>query len=135
MYADDIILLSPSISALKLLVIICEIYADEYFLTFNIDKCYLLIFLIDGCDIDINTIKIEINNKTVKIVKQEIHLGIFLASNTHIIQLKQTTNDMKARTTTIINNFHHISFMGKIKLFNSQCLSLYGAQLWNLKRS
>ena len=23
--------------------------------------------------------------------------------------------------------------MGKIKLFNSQCLSLYGAQLWNLK--
>ena len=133
MYADDIVLLSPTISALKFLVIICEIYAEDYFLTFNIDKCYLLIFLIDGCDIDVNRIKIEINNKTIKIVRQEMHLGNCLASNRHIIQLKQTINDMKARTTTIINNFHHISFMGKIKLFNSQCLSLYGAQLWDLK--
>ena len=43
-YADDIVLLSPSCSALRQLITICEQFADEYVVNFNPDKCTLLIF-------------------------------------------------------------------------------------------
>ena len=43
-YADDIVILSPSCSALRHLISICENFADEYKIIFNPDKCTLLIF-------------------------------------------------------------------------------------------
>ena len=42
-YADDLIILSPTITALKHLVNICEDYGRDFELKFNPDKCYLLI--------------------------------------------------------------------------------------------
>ena len=43
-YADDIVILSPSCSALRCLISICESFAKEYEIIFNPDKCTLLIF-------------------------------------------------------------------------------------------
>ena len=43
-YADDIVLLSPSCTALKQLIIICEHFSNEYVVNLNPDKCLLLIF-------------------------------------------------------------------------------------------
>ena len=43
-YADDIVLLSPSCSALRQLIKICEHFANEYVINFNPDKCTLIIF-------------------------------------------------------------------------------------------
>ena len=40
--------------------------------------------------------------------------------------------DLKVRTNTIINQFKPISWQSKVKLFKSQCSSLYGSQLWRL---
>ena len=39
---------------------------------------------------------------------------------------------MKVRTNAIITNFKPISWQAKVKLFNSQCSSLYGSQIWRL---
>ena len=44
-YADDIVLLTPSCTALRSLIRICEEYADSYKLKFNPDKCILLIYV------------------------------------------------------------------------------------------
>ena len=132
MYADDIIILSPTLSAMSKLVLICEGYAKEYFLIFNLDKCYLLIFS-DNTHYIINNINIRINGVLVKTVDTERHLGNNLSTKRNIFEFKDVIVDMKARTNSIINNFSNISFNSKIMLFNSQCLSLYGAQLWNLR--
>ena len=40
-------------------------------------------------------------------------------------------NDMKVRADAIKTNFSCLDSQSKIELFNSQCLSLYGACLWN----
>ena len=40
--------------------------------------------------------------------------------------------DIKVGTNTIINKFYAVPRHSKVKLFNSQCLSLYGCPLWNL---
>ena len=134
MYADDIIILSPTLFALCKLVIICEDYAQEYLLAFNTDKCYLLIFS-DNASYLTNRIEIRINGVLIKIVDTEKHLGNNLTIKRKVFEFKDTIGDMKARTNSIVNNFSNISYSAKIMLFNSQCLALYGVQLWDLRDS
>ncbi|KAJ2950223.1 hypothetical protein O0L34_g11585 [Tuta absoluta] len=43
-YADDMVLLSPSISALRKLLQVCEAYADTHGLKYNIKKSELMVF-------------------------------------------------------------------------------------------
>ena len=43
-YADDIILLCPSITGLEKMIKICEIYSDKHYISFNGKKSKLLIF-------------------------------------------------------------------------------------------
>ena len=45
-YADDVVLLAPSLDALREMVSICETYAAEYHLIFNPSKSKLMYFII-----------------------------------------------------------------------------------------
>ena len=47
-YADDLMLLSPSVSALRKIANICQNYAQEYDIKFNGSKSQLIIFKCDG---------------------------------------------------------------------------------------
>ena len=53
----------------------------------------------------------------------------------NLINLDGVIRDMKVRTNTIASQFKPISWRSKTTLFNSQCLSLYGCQLWRLDDS
>jgi len=37
-YADDIVLLAPSASALRMMLVICDNYAKDYLISFNASK-------------------------------------------------------------------------------------------------
>ena len=49
-----------------------------------------------------------------------------------MIDLSNVIRDIKVRTNVIINQFRPIFWQAKVKLFLSQCSSLYGCHLWNL---
>lgn len=51
-YADDMVLLSPSISALRTLVSVCERYAEVHGLKYNVSKSELLVFEGKGVKLD-----------------------------------------------------------------------------------
>ena len=72
-YADDIVLLSPSCTALRDMILICETFADEYKIIFNPDKCTLLIF--SNHDFNFNNINVTVCGKRVSNVIKEKHLG------------------------------------------------------------
>ena len=72
-YADDFVLLSPSCTALKILISICEIFANEFMLQFNPDKCTLLIF--SNMDYNFENINITMCGQRIKNVRSEKHLG------------------------------------------------------------
>ena len=72
-YADDIVILSPTCKALKSLILICELYAKEYKIKFNPDKCTLLIYA--DSDFYDNNVNIIIAGCKIKNVKMEKHLG------------------------------------------------------------
>ena len=71
-YADDLKLLAPTISALNIMLDICQKYAEEYDIAFN-DKSQLIVFKATSDDDPPPDIKI--NNKQVKAVDQITHLG------------------------------------------------------------
>ena len=129
-YADDIVLLSPSCQALRNLIDITEKFANEYKLDFNPQKCKMLVYSKDQTII--NNIDIRIRGHKIEIVQAEKHLGHVFQNKRNIINMDNIIKDIKVRTNVIINKFKPIAWQAKVTLFQSQCSSLYGCQLWNL---
>ena len=129
-YADDIVILSPTCKALRVLIEICEKYANEHLIKFNPDKCTLLIF--SDPNFCIKNINITISGSKIKIVENEKHLGHIFQNLENKINFNNVIRDIKVRTNVIINQFKPISWIAKVKVFLSQCSALYGCHLWNL---
>ena len=129
-YADDIVLLSPTCKALRFLVSICELFALEYLLNFNPEKCKVLIF--SSSDHNFQNINITICNHRIENVKSEKHLGHLFQVTNPIINIDSIIKDINVRTNVIVNKFRPISWQAKVTLFMSQCSSLYGCPLWQL---
>ena len=129
-YADDIVILAPTCTALNSLIKICENYAKEYKVCFNPDKCTLLIYAND--DFYFNNVNILIGGVRVKNVKSESHLGHIFRSSYNIIDIQSIIKDIKVRTNVILSQFRCLNWQAKVKLFLSQCSALYGCPLWNL---
>ena len=72
----------------------------------------------------------------VRTVTDEKHLGHIFSSEYgqtfNLIKIDNVIRDMKVRTNIITTQFKPISWKSKTTVFNSQCLSLYGCQLWRL---
>ena len=132
-YADDIVILSPTCKALRVLINICEVYANDHFIKFNPDKCTLLIFCdFSESDFYYENVNISIAGCRIKNVKSEKHLGHVFKNCTNIIDFSEVVNDIKVRSNVIANQFKPIAWQGKATLFMSQCSSLYGCHLWSL---
>ena len=112
----------------------CENFANSFKLIFNPDKCSLLIYADKNAEFYYNNCMISLCGKIIKNVKTEKHLGHTFTcdNNLHLINIDSIIRDLKVRTNTIINQFKSISWQAKVKVFLSQCSSLYGCQLWRL---
>ncbi len=75
---------------------------------------------------------IKMYGRTILNVKTEKHLGHLISSSGGLVNLEPVIKDMKVRTNVITHQFYSVSGQSKVLLFNSQCMSLYGCQLWNL---
>ncbi len=72
-YADDLILLAPTIVALRKLINICEFYAAEYDIKFNGSMSQYILYIRRECAV-FNT-DIFVNNDKVEQFTFEDHLG------------------------------------------------------------
>ena len=129
-YADDVILLSPTCTALKSMIEICEQFSDDYKLQFNPNKCTLLIF--SDSDYYFNNVCIRLCGRVIKNVRSETHLGHTFENSYDLINIDSIIRDIKVRTNTVINTFRPLSWESKVMLYISQCSSLYGCPLWRL---
>ncbi len=66
-YADDVVILSPTCDALRMMVKICEQYATQFSLSFNPNKCVLIISL--DSDVFMDSVCIETYGRTIQNVK------------------------------------------------------------------
>ena len=133
-YADDVVILSPTLTALNKLIKLCEIYSKNFLLNFNITKSEVVIFSKSKI-MKSNKPVIFMNGQMLNVNDSYKHLGIVLSNSCdkNLINFDSIINDMKVRCNVLKSEFFNQSYSVKTKLFNSHCMSLYGCPLWDIE--
>ena len=131
-YADDIVILAPTVTSLRYITNLVEEYSTNFSLNFNPNKSFILLY---SNNLSSNDINVFINGQKIDFLTSCKHLGFNIVNNNQIYDIQSVINDMCIKTNILKSNFHSLSSDSKIKLFNSHCLSLYGSELWNLENN
>ena len=107
-YADDIVLLAPSLDALRHMIGICEDYAQEFHIFFNPSKSKLMYYKVSH-----DNLHVKLCNQDVHIVSKEIYLGHYISKNIYDRSIKQTV------CVKLPNRTHNYSVCGII-----ECISI-----------
>ena len=130
-YADDLILLSPSLTGLMNMIKICEDYACEHDIIFNGKKSKYLIFGKDG-KYKYNHI-VKVNNEVVERCEEADHLGHPLhTTNTLNVLAEKGLNNLNASFYSFMARYKDCHATTRNKLFHQYCSSMYGSQVWFL---
>ena len=130
-YADDLILLAPSPSALRLMLNLCESFAYSYGLKFNASKTQLIRFglsLSNTCNA-----RIVFCGEQLVFLNTVCHLGHHLSYKLSDDEdINRKCHDFLKKANILLVNFKFCSPSTLTFLFRSFCLSLYGCALWRL---
>ena len=135
MYADDIVVVSPSSRGLQTLLRICEEYGASHDIKFNTAKSMIMIF---RCKSQKEALfpKFVMNQLVVSEVSKIKYLG-------HVLNNQLTDDDdilrqrrqLYARGNMLLRNFSMCSLPVKLELFRAFCSNIYCSHLWwNFKR-
>ena len=127
-YADDLILLCPSVSGMRKMIKVCEDYANDHSILFNGKKSKYLIF----GKYNYNP-KLIVNNEVVPRTDNAIHLGHFLhTKDTNNALIEDQINSFHRSFHGFIARFRSCNTSTKNRLFHQYCRAMYGSQLWLL---
>ena len=130
-YADDIVLLAPCASALRVMLNICCSYASTHGLKFNPEKSQLICFRLRHTHPCSATIKFH--DTTLPYSNEVTHLGHVLSYNLDDTpDIVRAVRDINRRVNSILCTFNAADPFVKCFLVKSYCLSLYGCPLWTL---
>ena len=105
-YADDLTLLSPTLTGLKCMLTVCETYADEYKILFNASKRQLLHFTKSNTQ---EKITLEMNNnKIIESTDKCVYLGIPLHACTLNKNMSSTVCDFNRRVNNLLADFFSV---------------------------
>jgi len=134
-YADDIVLLAPTASAMRSLLKICEDYAREYSVIFNAKKSACIYSSPCKRRSPVNSClpTFHVGGQPVEYVNEWSHLGHIISANC------DDKSDIISRRNTLCGQINNVlCYFGKCqslvrqKLMFAYCYSLYGSVLWDL---
>ena len=128
-YADDIVLLVPTRYSLSKLLNECELFSEEYLLTFNANKSNYIV-LPHVCD-NVST-NIDFMNNQIASSDSSIHLGNVIGSNISTNRVESSIADFNRKTNVLLSSFYNVGTNCLYQIFISTCMSLYGCQLWDV---
>ena len=138
-YADDIVLIAPTPTALRRLLVICESYARDFCISFNSLKTKCMIFIPkERRDISAHVENLEffIDDKPISFVKSFSHLGHLIKSDlSDDDDIVKRRNDFIGQLNNNLCYFKKLHSHVQYKLFQSYCSSYYGCELWHLANS
>lgn len=129
-YADDMVLLSPSIGGLRHLLRMCESYAEAHGLRYNTNKTELLVFKGRGKNY-VTVPSVTLGGAALKRVTQFKYLGHWVSEDLKDnIDIERARRALAVRCNMLARRFAHSSNQVKLTLFKSYCQSLYTCSLW-----
>ncbi|KAL0832945.1 hypothetical protein ABMA28_001080 [Loxostege sticticalis] len=128
-YADDMVLLCPSISALNKLIGICERYAGAHGLRYNTVKSELLVFKAKNKSYKVPPVRL--NGTPLKQVHSFKYLGHWVTESLKDdLDLERERRALCVRANMLARRFARCTKQVKITLFKAYCNSLYTCSLW-----
>lgn len=128
-YADDMVLISPSIKGLQRLVSICEQYAHNHGLVYNTKKTEMMVFGSGG--VPQNIPEVRLNGQPVAIVHSFKYLGhIVTSSLSDDEDIERQRRSLCVIGNMVARKFYAAAHDVKTTLFRSFCQSFYTCQLW-----
>lgn len=128
-YADDMVLLSASVCGLSRLIGICEKYAKEHGLLYNVSKSECMVFRAKRCPDYLAAIKL--NGVLLKKVDTFKYLGHILTSDLKDgADIERERRALSVRANMIARRFARCTRDVKITLFRAFCTSFYTGSLW-----
>ena len=132
-YVDDLALLAPSQAALRLMLRLCEQFADSHGLRFNPSTTQLIHF---GRQPSINCFtRFSFCGTLLCFLNSIVHLGHILRYDLDdyddILRFSHS-RDLVRRSNCILQTFAGVDPFVKTKLVYAFCLALYGSSLWKL---
>ena len=124
-YADDIVLLVPSLDTLRHMIGICEDYAQEFLIIFNPSKSKPM------CYVSHDNLHVKLCNQNVRIVPKEIYIGNYISETIYDRSIKQSVCAFNAKSNQIISDFSMLYCFSLHNLHTTYCMSLYGCEIWN----
>lgn len=129
-YADDMVLLSPSVSALRRLLAVCESYAVEHGLRYNTKKSEFMVFRVNGKK-PLVVPPVKLLGVPLNRVSQFKYLGHIvnedLSDNNDIERERRA---LAVRCNMLARRFARCTNDVKITLFKAYCQSFYTCSLW-----
>ena len=130
MYADDMVIISPSAKGLQRLVDICAVYGQIHDILFNQDKTVCM-YMPSGNHYYLNTPVVILNGIQLTFVRTYKYLGtVMTCDNADDANMRRQRGICYARANGIIKNFSMCSPVVKATLFRTFCSNMYCSQLW-----
>ena len=107
----------------------CELFSEEYLLTFNANKSSYIVFPHVGDNVSTN---INLMNNQIASSDSSIHLGDVIGPNISTKRVEASIADFKRKNNVLLSSFHNVSTNCLYKIFISTCMSLYGCQIWDV---
>ncbi|XP_026330471.1 uncharacterized protein LOC113237969 [Hyposmocoma kahamanoa] len=129
-YADDMVLLSPSIGGLRKLLRVCEAYAVEHGLKYNVTKSEFMIFKGKNKG-PVHVPPLLLNGITIRRVPRFKYLGHILTEELMDDEdIERERRALSVRGNMLAHRFTRCTVSVKLTLFKAYCQSFYTCGLW-----
>jgi len=133
-YADDILLMAPSLAALRIMLKYCTNFADINNILFNPTKSHCIKFSL--CTTAISQFVVLLQGIQLSWTNSIVHLGhILQANNKDTADINARLNDFTSQSNYFFARFGHLPVVIKSRLFGNFCQSFYGCVLWDFRHN
>lgn len=130
-YADDTVIIAPTPDSLQILLNICDIFAAEHDMLYNVKKTKCMCFK-PKLFHDIVIPDIKLNGNAIDFVPSHKYLGYYMSESfTDDKDIVRQMRSIYAKGNSLIHKFKFCSPDVKAQLFKSYCGAFYCTTLWS----
>ena len=131
MYADDLVIISPSVKGLQRLLDVCAVYGQTHDILFNDDKTVCM-FMPTKSSFYINTPALFLNGRRLSFTFKYKYLGMLITHDGFDeANMSRQRGFFYARSNGLSKNFNACSPSVKATLFRTFCSNMYCGHLWH----
>jgi hypothetical protein len=131
MYADDMVLLAPTVNALQQLIRCCESFANDHDIIFNESKTECMAILPKNTKIA-KVCNVCLNGKILKFVDHFRYLGHIISKDwSDDLDIMSQCRRLNVTGNLLTRKFSYVTYDVKIMLFKAYCYGVYCASLWS----